>query len=68
MSSVINEIKSLIDEELECISEFIIEQVNEHINDNVANLTANHWDQLKEFFIETSKKILTVIIAESTIH
>jgi translation initiation factor eIF-2B subunit beta len=66
ISIVINEINSLIEEELECISEFIIEQSNEHINDNDVILTANHSDQLEEFFIEASKKkSFTVLVAES---
>ncbi len=66
ISIVINEINSLIEEELECISEFIIEQANEHINDNDVILTANHSDQLEEFFIEAAKnKTFQVIVAES---
>ena len=66
ISNVINEINSLVEEELECISEFIIEQANEHINDNDIILTANHSDQLEEFFIEASKnRNFQVIVAES---
>jgi translation initiation factor eIF-2B subunit beta len=66
ISVVINDINSLIEEELECISEFIIEQSNEHINDNEVILTANHSDQLEEFFIEAAKKkTFTVLVAES---
>jgi translation initiation factor 2B subunit (eIF-2B alpha/beta/delta family) len=58
-------IENLISE-LEDISDNIQDQVGEHINDNDTILTANHSDQLEDFFKEASKfKSFNVIIAES---
>jgi len=52
--------------ELESISDYIKELAFDHINDNDTILTANHSDQLEEFFIEAAKlKNFHVIIAES---
>jgi translation initiation factor 2B subunit (eIF-2B alpha/beta/delta family) len=52
--------------ELEDISDNIQFQACEHINDNDTILTANHSDQLLDFFKEASNsKTFNVIIAES---
>jgi translation initiation factor eIF-2B subunit beta len=65
IANVITNISELIDE-LESISVLIKDQSYEHINDNEIILTANHSDQLEEFFVEASqKKTFHVIIAES---
>jgi translation initiation factor eIF-2B subunit beta len=65
IKSILTSINELIDE-IESISDFIKDQSFEHINDNDVILTANHSDQLEEFFIEAAKeKKFHVIIAES---
>lgn len=65
IKAILTSINELIDE-IESISDFIKEQSIEHINDNDVILTANHSDQLEEFFIEAAKeKRFHVIIAES---
>lgn len=52
--------------ELESIGDVIKEEAKDHINDNDVILTANHSDQLEDFFIEASQeKTFHVIIAES---
>lgn len=66
MQTIIMNIDELMDE-LESISDLIKDQSYEHINDNDIILTANHSDQLEEFFIEAAKvKSFHVIIAESS--
>ena len=63
--NILTNIEELISE-LESIGEVINEQANDHINDNDVILTANHSDQLKDFFIVASQdKKFHVIIAES---
>jgi translation initiation factor 2B subunit (eIF-2B alpha/beta/delta family) len=63
--NILSSIENLISE-LEDISDNIQEQACEHINDNDTILTANHSDQLLDFFKEaSSKKTFKVIIAES---
>lgn len=63
--NILTSIEELISE-LESIGEVIKEQANDHINDNDVILTANHSDQLEDFFIEASQnKKFHVIIAES---
>ena len=53
--------------ELETTSDIIKEKANEHINDNDIILTANHSDQLEDFFIECSKtKKFKVIVSKSS--
>jgi translation initiation factor eIF-2B subunit beta len=65
VKAILTSISELIDE-IESISEFIKDQSFEHINNNDVILTANHSDQLEEFFIEAAKeKKFHVIIAES---
>lgn len=65
LANVITNISELVDE-LESISDLIKDQSHEHINDNDIILTANHSDQLEEFFIEAAqKKTFHVVIAES---
>jgi len=65
VKSILTSISELI-EEIESISDFIKDQSFEHINNNDVILTANHSDQLEEFFIEAAKeKKFHVIIAES---
>jgi len=63
--NILTNIEELISE-LESISEVIKDQAVDHINDNDVILTANHSDQLEDFFIEASQeKNFHVIIAES---
>lgn len=63
--NILTSIEELLNE-LESISEVIKDQAVDHINDNDVILTANHSDQLVDFFIEASqKKSFHVIIAES---
>jgi translation initiation factor 2B subunit (eIF-2B alpha/beta/delta family) len=63
--NILSNIDDLISE-LESISDYIKDLAYEHINDNDTILTANHSDQLEEFFIEAAKvKTFHVIIAES---
>ena len=63
--NILTSIDELINE-LESISEVIQDQANDHINDNDVILTANHSDQLEDFFVEASQeKTFHVIIAES---
>jgi translation initiation factor eIF-2B subunit beta len=63
--TILSNIDDLISE-LESISDYIKDLAYEHINDNDTILTANHSDQLEEFFIEAAKvKTFHVIIAES---
>jgi len=63
--NILTSIDELINE-LESISEIIKEQALDHINDNDVILTANHSDQLEDFFVEASQeKNFHVIIAES---
>ena len=65
ISAVLTNINELQDE-LEFISDLIVDQAHEHINDNDVILTANHSKQLEEFFIEAAKqKTFHVIVAES---
>ena len=65
ISAVLTNINELKDE-LEFISDLIVDQAHEYINDNDVILTANHSDQLEEFFIEAAKtKTFHVIVAES---
>lgn len=65
VGNVLQNIDELINE-LESISDLIKDQSHEHINDNDIILTANHSDQLEEFFIEAAKKkTFHVIVAES---
>jgi translation initiation factor eIF-2B subunit beta len=65
ISAVLTNINELQDE-LEFISDLIVDQAHEHINDNDVILTANHSEQLEEFFIEAAKqKTFHVIVAES---
>ena len=65
ISTVLTNINELKDE-LEFISDLIVDQAHEYINDNDVILTANHSDQLEEFFIEAAKtKTFHVIVAES---
>jgi translation initiation factor eIF-2B subunit beta len=64
-NNILQNIEQLISE-LEDISENIKDQGCEHINDNDIILTANHSDQLEEFFIEAStSRTFHVMIAES---
>jgi translation initiation factor 2B subunit (eIF-2B alpha/beta/delta family) len=63
--NILTSIDELINE-LESISEVIKDQAVDHINDNDVILTANHSDQLEDFFVEASQaKSFHVIIAES---
>jgi translation initiation factor eIF-2B subunit beta len=63
--NILSNIDDLISE-LESISDYIKDLAFEHINDNDTILTANHSDQLEEFFIEAARfKTFHVIIAES---
>ncbi len=63
--NILTSIDELINE-LESISEIIKEQAVDHINDNDVILTANHSDQLEDFFVEASQyKTFHVIIAET---
>ena len=63
--NILTSIDELINE-LESICEVIKDQAVDHINDNDVILTANHSDQLEDFFVEASqKKSFHVIIAES---
>lgn len=63
--NILTNIDELINE-LESISEVIKDQAIDHINDNDVILTANHSDQLEDFFVEASQeKSFHVIIAES---
>ena len=63
--NILTSIEELISE-LESIGEVIKEQANDHINENDVILTANHSDQLEDFFIEANQdKKFHVIIAES---
>jgi translation initiation factor eIF-2B subunit beta len=65
IENILGSVEELISE-LESISDVIKDQSYEHINDNDVILTANHSDQLEEFFIEASRvKTFSVIIAES---
>jgi translation initiation factor eIF-2B subunit beta len=65
VKAILTSITELIDE-IESVSDFIKEQSFEHINDGDVILTANHSDQLEEFFIEAAKeKNFHVVIAES---
>lgn len=53
-------------EQLEVTSDLIKDQATEHINDNDVILTANHSDQLVEFFTSAAQsKSFHVMIAES---
>ena len=66
MNNILQNIEELISE-LETTSDIIKEKANEHINDNDIILTANHSDQLEDFFIECSKtKKFKVIVSESS--
>lgn len=63
--NILTSIDELINE-LESISEVIKDQAMDHINDNDVILTANHSDQLEDFFVEASQeKHFHVIITES---
>lgn len=63
--NILTNIDELVNE-LESISEVIKDQAVDHINDNDVILTANHSDQLEDFFVEASQeKSFHVIIAES---
>ena len=66
MNNILQNIEELISE-LETTSDIIKEKANEHINDNDIILTANHSDQLEDFFIECSKtKKFKVIVSKSS--
>ena len=66
MNNILQNIEELISE-LETTSDIIKEKANEHINDNEIILTANHSDQLEDFFIECSKtKKFKVIVSKSS--
>ncbi len=66
MNNILQNIEELISE-LETTSDITKEKANEHINDNDIILTANHSDQLEDFFIECSKtKKFKVIVSKSS--
>lgn len=65
LENILKNIEELI-AELDTISEAIKDQAKEHINEGEIILTANHSDQLEEFFIEARQsKNFKVIVAES---
>jgi translation initiation factor eIF-2B subunit beta len=64
-NAIIEEIIQLIND-LEQSHSLIVENADNHINDNDIILTANYSDQLHEFLLEASKtKSFNVIVAES---
>lgn len=64
-NTIIEEIIQLIDD-LDQSHSLIVENADNHINDNDIILTANYSDQLHEFLVEASKsKSFNVIVAES---
>ena len=65
-NNILLNIEDLISE-LDLTTELINAKTNKHINENEVILTANHSDQLEDFFIECSKKKkFKVYIAESS--
>lgn len=65
IENILKNIEELIGE-LDTISDAIKDQAIEYIHNNEIILTANHSDQLEEFFIEASlTKKFNVIVAES---
>ena len=65
LENILKNIEELI-AELDTISEAIKDQAKDHINEGEIILTANHSDQLEEFFIEARQsKNFKVIVAES---
>ena len=65
LDNILKNIEELITE-LDTISEAIKDQAKDHINEGEIILTANHSDQLEEFFIEAKQsKNFKVIVAES---
>ena len=65
-NNILQNIEDLISE-IELTTELINATTNKHINENEIILTANHSDQLEDFFIECSKKKkFKVYIAESS--
>ena len=64
--NILQNIEDLISE-IELTTELINATTNKHINENEIILTANHSDQLEDFFIECSKTTkFKVYIAESS--
>ena len=64
LETILKNIEELI-AELDTISEAIKDQAKDHINEGEIILTANHSDQLDEFFIEARQsKNFKVIVAE----
>ena len=65
-NNILLNIEDLISE-LDLTTELINAKTNKHINENEVILTANHSDQLEDFFIECSKTTkFKVYIAESS--